>query len=90
MITLIKCGSKAVGGDTSTVTITFSSDAENETAPVAFPTGYTVVVVGVPDWATSVRISTAPTATAVTFTFGTATGTSGGIVDWIAIGYKLT
>jgi len=90
MITLMKIGSKVVGACETSVTITFSSDAENETTPAAFPTGYTVIVVGVPDWATSVRISTAPTATTVTFTFGTATGTGGGILFWQAIGYKLT
>ena len=91
MQTIIKCGSKAVAASSNSVTITFANDAENETSPAAFPAGYTVILpTPCPDWATSVRSATPPTTSVALFTFGTATGTGGGIIEWIAIGFKLT
>ena len=82
---IIKFGQKTVGAGLSSVTITFAAD-EQAAFPAQFPAGMAVSVVGVPDWTTSVRISTAPTVTSVTFTFGTATGIYGGILYWTAIG----
>ena len=89
-VPLKKFGVKAVSGSATTVTVTFATDTQNETSPVAFPTGYTVIVpMPCPDWATSIKKGSA-TVTAVTFTFGTAAPTGGGNIDWEASGYKLT
>lgn len=89
MQTIIKCGVKTVSG--TDATITFSSDANNETTPAAFPSGYTVIIVGVPEWETSWYVSAAPSETAVTFTFGVGGGQyTGEKFYWQAIGYKKT
>jgi len=83
---ILKCGVKSVGAGATTVTITFASD-ELSGVPASFPAGYTVAVTGTPDWATSVRISTAPDVDGVTFTFGTAAdAVYGGTLYWNAIG----
>lgn len=82
---ITKFGQKAVGAGLTLVTITFASD-ESSNAPAAFPTGSIVSVTGSPDWATSVRVSSAPTVNSVEFTFGTAVGIYGGILYWQAIG----
>lgn len=82
-----KFGVKAVGAGAGNITITFATD-EEAVSGAQFPAGYTVSVVGVPDWATSVRI-TAISVTAVTFTFGTsapAGSAGGGQLFWQAMG----
>ena len=89
-VPIIMGGIKAVAGSATTVTITFGTDDGMTTAPAAFPTNYLVTISGLPDWATSVRVSTAPTTTSVVLTFGTATGTGGGNFYWTAVGYKIT
>ena len=85
----MKCGSKAVTGSASSVDIDFATDTENESTPADFPAGYTVIVCAVPDWATSLRISAAPDNSGVSFAFGTAAASTGGILYWMAMGYKL-
>lgn len=90
MVPIRKGGIKAVAASATTVTITFASDDQYATTPSSFPAGATVVVVGLPDWATSFRISTAPDVNSVVITFGTATGTGGGNFYWEAQGVKLT
>lgn len=81
---IYKFGQKTVAGSASSVTITFATD-EEASSGAQFPAGSTVVCTGVPTWATSVRIS-AISETAVTFQFGTATGTGGGTLYWVAAG----
>ncbi len=83
---IIKAGKKAVGASGTTVTVTFANDDQLAATPAAFPSGYTVFVAATPCWATSVRVSTAPGTTSFILTFGTACGTAGDYVYWMAVG----
>ena len=91
MVPIRKGGIKSVGAGASSVTITFASDDEYASTPSSFPAGATIVVTGLPDWATSVRISTAADVDSVVITFGTAAdAVYGGSFSWEAQGIKLT
>jgi len=90
MIPIRKGGAKTVSPGANSVTITFASDDQYASTPSSFPAGMTVIVVGIPDWTTSFRISTAPNVNSVVISFGTSAGAYGNIFYWEAQGVKLT
>jgi len=92
-VPITKGGVKTVAAGATNVTITFATDDQLAGTPLAFPTGYTVVVTCVVQkttnsWATSIQLDDAPSLTSVQVNFGTAAPAYGGNLHWLAQGYK--